>query len=258
MEYLSISNILGVVGIIGVFFTIYFGIRQFRYPGKITIYKEKLISLVDEITKNLDKISIRYDDKPISPNLYLFRGVLVNTGKKDVPNNENIIFNLKEDDKWVDVKIISSSPEVKADTKVNPEKNTMTLTIKSGLFKCGEAIGIEALIEANKKKDKKDIDTMISINHRIADTQAVDIQDMPRTYKKEWKNKLLSLIWMPVAGVILMFSFYYYAKNVAEIEWHFLTDYNEEIIATGTPYVDGTMRLKGIKKMENGISVKYE
>ncbi|KKP89629.1 MAG: hypothetical protein US57_C0015G0007 [Candidatus Moranbacteria bacterium GW2011_GWC2_37_73] len=242
LELLSLSSWL--FGIFGIVLSIYFGIR-FRYPGKITLYKESVISLFSDITKNLDKLSMIYEGNPISPNLYLFKGVLTNSGNKDIKSNEKIYFNLLDGDKWIDVKIISTSLKVDASIKI--ESNTCAVvSIGTGLFRCGESIGLETLIETSKQRNEKEINNIFSIEHRILDTQKADIQDMPKKISGKWQDHIMHVI-MPVAGIIFLFLFNFVNANNAKIEWHFENNKNEKIIALGKIRLDGTIKLNGIQ-----------
>lgn len=243
-----LGSVLGLIGLI----LSYFGIQKFRYPGRITLYKERIISLFADITKNLSDLSITYKGDPINQNLYLFKGVLINTGNKDIQKKEEIYFNLDESDKWVDVKIISKSPQVYADFKIKNNSKAV-LTIRKSLFRCEESIGIEALILTGHEKDIKEMENIFKIDHRISDTRDADIQEMPRKLNRKWRVFLMPIV-MPIMGFILLW-YYNFLSPKTNIEWKFMEN-GYPVSTTGKLNVNGTIELDGFKNV-NGSMQEY-
>lgn len=171
----DLSHLLGYLSI---FATILFGIWGIyvtiknRFFARITFVLKKSIALFDTIVKNIPELSILYEGAPISQNLMLIEGALVNTGTKDIlPTKieKPISLNLPEDYKWVAAKIISTSNNVEADITLND----LNLTINSGLIKINEYIVIQALLQAphddNMGKIENKMQKIIKCCHRIAD-----------------------------------------------------------------------------------------
>src|SRR5260370_36557833 len=84
---MSISSILGVLGV-GIYLIfgawgVYLSLVR-RYQGKVTFVSEQTIGLFDAIVKNLPEMAVLYKGTPVSPNVVLIKGSLVNTGTKDI------------------------------------------------------------------------------------------------------------------------------------------------------------------------------
>jgi len=138
----------------GIFATILFGIwgiyiaLKYRSSVQISFILNKSIALFDTIVKNIAELAVLYKGAPVTQNLILIEGALVNTGTKDIlPTmiEKPICLNLPEDYKWLTAKIISTSNNIEANIKV---KDTL-LTIDSGLFKLNEYIRFQALLQVS-------------------------------------------------------------------------------------------------------------
>lgn len=165
-------------GYLGIFATILFGIWgiyiaiKYRKIVQISFVLRKSIALFDTIVKNIPELSVLYNGSPISQNLLLIEGALVNTGTKDIlPTmiEKPICLNLPEDYKWITAKIISTHNNVDAAITLSDP----TLTINSGLLKINEYIIFQALLQAphddNIAKIENNIHKIIKYSHRIAD-----------------------------------------------------------------------------------------
>lgn len=193
-----------LLGYLGVFATILFGIwgiyiaLKYRHSVRVNFVLRKSIALFDTIVKNITELSVSYKGLPITQNLILIEGALVNTGNKDIlPTmiERPICLNLPEDYKWLTAKIISTSNSVEANIIVSDQ----ILTINSGLFKINEFIHFQALLqaphEANIAKIENKLDKIINLSHRIADMSKI-------------KNvKLVNIQIKHVILIILMFLF---------------------------------------------------
>ncbi|MHC4694452.1 MAG: hypothetical protein ACYS67_17055 [Planctomycetota bacterium] len=146
MDYLTILTICGiVVGVITTAIGTYITMKR-RQTAKLTFFEENVIPLFDVITKNLPDITIYYHGKPISRGLILLKGVIVNTGARDITNEmvvEKVSFNLPDGFKWHSVKLLSQSPKVNGEI-VHFDDN---LVFSLGLFKPNEYIRFHALAE---------------------------------------------------------------------------------------------------------------
>lgn len=197
----DLSHLLGYLGIIvtimlggwGIYVTL-----KYKHSVRVSFVLRKSIALFDTIVKNITELSVLYKGSPITQNLILIEGALVNTGNKDIlPTmiERPISLNLPEDYKWLTAKIISISNNVEADINISDP----TLTINSGLFKINEYIRFQALLQANHEENisklENKLNKIIKFSHRIADMQKI-------------KNiKLISMPTKSVMFTIFMFLF---------------------------------------------------
>ena len=78
-----------VLAIVGVVLTVVFGVwgillYRRRYPGRITFFVEASVPLFHSIVRNMPKLSVLYEDEPVSEGIVLLKGVLINTGSTDI------------------------------------------------------------------------------------------------------------------------------------------------------------------------------
>jgi len=189
---MEMSVALGVLGVIA---TVTLGvwaliIARSRYPGQITFVQEQTIELFDEIVKNLEDLSISYKGNEIGENLVLLNGAFVNSGKIDVSpemTEKPLAMSLPEGFRWLTAKVISSSPDVKAEIEVQTEN---IITLKSGLFRCGEYIRFQALAEvlmppvddskSYRRSLSKLLEGSLQLSHRILNTRAIEKRSLDR------------------------------------------------------------------------------
>ena len=147
METSTFLTILGIsltfiFGIWGLYITL----KNYK-PGEITFIEEEFIPLFDSIVKNISDLKITYLNDPVKPNLYLLKGALINTGKKDISADmveDNIKMELPVNYKWLTAKVISRAKNVNAEVDV---KSNTELEFNFGLFKTGEFLRFQALYE---------------------------------------------------------------------------------------------------------------
>jgi hypothetical protein len=112
--------------------------------------------------------------------------------------------------RWLTAKIISSSPDVKADLY---QENKQNIIIKSGLLRCNENIRLQALAEVSPlsstekgikhKSMSSRLEEAIRFSHRIANTRKIE--------KKEIRDTTLhsaaeNLLYSSVMAIILAVS----------------------------------------------------
>src|SRR5208283_925503 len=117
---MSISTILGILGVsVSLLFGAW-GVSlalSRRYPGEITFVREQTIALFDSIVRNLPELAVLYKKAPVSPNVVLIRGALVNTGRKDISSSmidKPITLALPSGSHFLSASVISASSDVKA------------------------------------------------------------------------------------------------------------------------------------------------
>ena len=81
------NNLLPIVGIastviIGAL-AIYLAVRYSRQVG-IAYVEDTCLSLIDDITQGIDELEIRFRNSPVSQNIVLLKGYIVNIGKRDI------------------------------------------------------------------------------------------------------------------------------------------------------------------------------
>lgn len=225
-----ISILLSILGIAATvilgLWAIMLAIRK-GYPGELTFLKHNSIGLFDAITRNMPDLNITYKDEPISDNLVLINGFIVNSGKQDITKEmteENLSIVLPDGFRWIDKKIVSSSPKVKADIVA---KNDTNLAFDIGLFREGKFIQFEALAKVPESDSASEHDRMspekilsdnLNFTHRIANTDKV--KEMPfrdnfAVTKK--RNKALFSIWGMVLIIILLVFVNFFFLNKPEI-----------------------------------------
>lgn len=167
------NNLLGIIGIL---FTIFFGIPAIvairnQYHRKIIFFQEDLINLHDRITKNIPDLRITFRKKLISSHLFLIKGFIFCKGKNDIKSDDieqNLYFELPQDSIWHDYKVIDTSK----DLQVNLRDNENKLNIEFGLFKNAEYIYLEGLFESSETEK---VGKNINIFHRIANVGKVEL-----------------------------------------------------------------------------------
>jgi hypothetical protein len=170
MDQTTLLSIAGItITVVLGIWSIYLAVRH-RYPGRITFIEELSIELIGSLTKNLPDLSIRYKDLPVADNLLLFKGYLLNNGRKDIAPGmveQPLYIDLPLGFKWLAANISSASPNVKATLAIKGERR---IEFTLGLFRCGEHFKLEALVEGPVGKS---LGQAIVFSHRIADTGKV-------------------------------------------------------------------------------------
>ena len=165
--------------------------RRRRYPGRITYFEEGSIGLFDAIVRNLEDLSVIYKNKPVSENIVLLKGYIVNTGTKDITPamiEEPLALKLPEGFKWLDVKVVSSSTSIKAGLEIKKETSA---EFDLGLFRVNEYVQFQALVEvaaiqAQAEGGRAETPTWrlkkaLKALHRIADTEKTIVSKLPST-----------------------------------------------------------------------------
>lgn len=141
-----------LLGIIGILATTVFGVLSLyvikfrKKPGQITFLIEEVIGLFDSIVRNLPELSIKYQNEPIDQSVFLLKGCLINTGTKDITEammESELTISLSEGYKWLNAKQVSDSPP---EVQLSILKR-VHLIFNMSLFRCGEYIRLEALVE---------------------------------------------------------------------------------------------------------------
>lgn len=195
----SVSAIFGVVGV-------YLTIRS-RYPGKITFINEQTIELFDAIGNSINDLTVTYGGQQVNENLVLLNGAFINSGKTDITQSmveQPITLKLPDGYKWLTGSVVKSNVVAEL-RKIDDE----TISISTGLFRCGEYVKFHALAQlpdnadgdSNSQKFKKSI----KFEHRITNTRNInetEVQSISSS-KKNLKRRGLPflLLFIMVAGM---------------------------------------------------------
>lgn len=246
---MNISIILTVFGILAtVLFGIWAVVIRRRYPGEITFVVEDCIGLFDTIVKNFPELAVLYQEKPVSHGLVLLKGTFLNSGKKDITPEmveDKATLNLPDNFKWLAVKIVAQSPNVRACVEVEPN----LLRLSTGLFRCKEYFKFEALAEVpvpdKNNSINKNLLTNIRTSHRIADTGKIRKVSLPvETFTKQmfcWRIAIPS--GFMIAGVILFVILF--LKGLPGVILYQVPQQDGSIAEVRIkPYRDGTIHIK--------------
>jgi len=255
---MDIGTILGATGIVvsagfgiwGIFLAI-----KHRYPGKITFVKEQSIGLFDAIAKNLPELSIQYKDSPVSQNLVLLKGALLNSGKIDISPNtieKPLEIQLPTEYQWLEANIIGSSNNV--DASITIKKNN-TLTIDTGLFRCGEFIRFQALAEVNVDDEGKDLghlelgdilESTMKFVHRIANTGKVIMAEVEPVDRKRLRRRILVPTIVGFMGALALGSTLLFPNHNGQLVYKYEMSDSTYTEVSIKPKSDGMIEVKGI------------
>lgn len=214
-----------MIGILGILFTVFFGIPSViillkHYSRKLLFIEEDLINLQDKLAKNIPELEISYRGKKISDHLFLLKGFIFCKGRSDITKDDiekNLYIELPSESIWHDTKII----EISKDLNVSLKPNNNILNIEFGLFKNEEFIYFEGLFESSKPENIK---KQIELHHRIANVGKVKHLNV-----SDYKHHIWTVL-TPLIMAIFLSLFYFliipleeyyltsiYSKNGADI-----------------------------------------
>jgi hypothetical protein len=238
-----------ILSILGFAATIIFGFlsidlfKRKKNPGKLTLVKQTIIGLFNNIAKNFDEISIKYKGEAIKENVIYIKASIINDGDIDIDGNrveKTLNLNLKSGLKWIKAKVTESTPELICNTSI--DQNQADLKFNFGLIKKKEFFQFEALIETDDSKiESEDVYNYITISHRIANTQKVNIvsllsEEQIKRKKKRIKSSGLSyggqflfLILLLLAQVLYFKTAPIYYKTIDNIVYKATANSDNEI-----------------------------
>lgn len=175
-------GVIGIlIGLIGILATVWFALKQRKYPRRISFYSDRIINLYKSFSIPFSKINITYDNKRIDKNIIYVCGYLVCEGERDITNNtEPICINLPEGNKWLDIKVSSPTSSLNKDLSISYSDNLAELYFNK--FQREEIIRFQSIIEATNS----DITTLdgLTFSHRIDNTD--------KTIKKKFEALITS------------------------------------------------------------------
>ena len=231
-------------------FTLIIGIPNLIYffklnKTKIVFYEKKIINLEDDLLKNFDDLSIKYKGIEVKDNIYFINGFLVCQGNKDINNKHNTIeIEIPKKSKWVDFKIIPYTRGMEITTSIDSN----FLGLNFGLFKTGEFIEFESIIEVNEDVD---INKIFNFVHRIPNISKI---------KKLFVNDLVSIVKLLITSIVILTIPIFITYN-----YNSITPYEIRVINSETNnrlegfYSQQIVQLrKQISEQESGISFLFK
>lgn len=209
------STGLAVVGLVATLFfgalSIYLMVKR-RYPGELTFIPEQCIALFDDLVRNLPDLSVRFRDVFVSDQLVLLRGLLVNTGVKDLSANmvdRPLTAELPEGFRWLAANVTAAKGGPRSQCSVAGEREVQ---FDLGLFRCNEHVRFEAVAEVPRPEESRGkIDPAnllrysLVFTHRIADTAPVREADLPQPISRRTKVRR-AVLAVYFLGCTLLFS----------------------------------------------------
>jgi hypothetical protein len=170
-----------VLALLGIIATWFYGVKA-RRRIQLAFYEESCISLFESIVQSLEGIEINYEKKPISQNLVLLKGCIVNTGNTDIDKNlihKPLTLRLPSSFKWLRASIVSSSPDVNAIYELSDPNG---LTFRWDLLKPNEYFRFDALAETPAKHGNGEkaqspgraLEKNVDLTFRISGLSSVD------------------------------------------------------------------------------------
>jgi hypothetical protein len=238
--------------------TIWLMLRR-RYPGEITYYKESGIGLFDSIVRNIGDLKVLYKDEPVSENMVLLKGYIMNTGSKDITVDmveEPLALKLPEGFKFLDAKVVPSKTQVKASLTI---KDATIAEFDLGLFRVDELVKFEALAEvptgqpesesSKQESAKERLKDSMQFVHRIADTRKVIASQLPSLLSLKGFIVAFGLFTLFGLGSIGFVGFSVLTKGgFGQKELHFLveTESGDTVETKIDVARDGMLVIKGV------------
>lgn len=247
------SELLAWLGLAAtVFFggaSVYLVVRR-RYTNRLTFLIEKEISLFDDIVRNLPELSVTYNGAPVSENLVLLKGVILNLGDRDITPemvSKPLEVVVPEGFAWRTAKVVASSEDVKATTAIN---DCQRLALGLGLFRRNEYLALEAVAEVSsavpisgaKQPQRLRLSSQLTFQHRIADTAAVEVRPfpVPATRRLRFVAFIIS-IYILLISLLPYFSRYVFKDG----EFRYVaTIGGRPVELQARPSSDGTIKLR--------------
>ena len=187
------QTILALVGIIA---TTIFGVWaiavafQVSRNVRITYALDQIIALTDDVAQSFQDLGITFRGEPVSANLVLLKGYLINTGRRDISREmieDQISVHVPPEFEWVDCKVAGTSPSLHGEAI---RKSAQEITFSTGLWKKKEYMKFEALakvpvVDADPENLPKEKPTVrlrkaIFFTHRIADSDRIEETRIPK------------------------------------------------------------------------------
>ncbi|WP_343633286.1 hypothetical protein [Fluviicola sp.] len=188
---LIITVLLGIPGVI---------IFVRSKKTKLYFIKDKQINLQDDLLKNFENLTIKYNDVEINDKITFIKGHVLCLGNKDLTEKVNKIEISADEIIWLDFKITNTSKGVEITSTIKKEK----VILEFGLLKDKEWVEFEGIINNNNSfvGQKRD-DIKLSFFHRIPNLPKITEFDKSKT-----KDIISRLVMGSFTMLFGLFTFY--------------------------------------------------
>lgn len=200
MNDFIVNGLFCLLGIIATVIVGKWGIKK----KVITNYCTNKFSIGKELKNEFGKLEILYENKTITNELRVYKGVIMNTGNEDIDNIPESGIIMKCPNNWLikDRIIVNHSKNIKISCERG--RDDTETRFKPDMLKKGEAFSYSILYEIieNESKPKKEVENDIEFFDRIKDTK----------FRKEYmplsgssNNKRMLRLYLFIACNILLF-----------------------------------------------------
>jgi hypothetical protein len=252
------GTVLALIGIALTILSIYLMMRR-RYPGRVTFIRESSIALFDMIVKNFPEIQVVFEGNAVQPDLVLLSGALVNSGRIDISplvTEMPIEIGLPTGFEWLMAKIVSTSPNLEAEVKV---EGGQRLVLTSGLFRQGEFVRFQALAKvplgeeigrSSQESLSVRLEKSLTFSHRIADTREIDVkklQDIEGLKRTVYRGPR-AILYITVFLITMSILMAYILSWPAVLVYSYKPDNKNALEVKVNPRTNGTLMLEGTKE----------
>ncbi len=254
------------LAVIGIFATLVLGVWAIviavRYSRnvRITYAQDQVIALTDDISQNFADLKIYFRDQPVSDNLVLLKGYLINTGRKDISHEmieENISLRLPDGFEWVECKVVETSPSLKAKAIMGGKG---LISIETGLWKAREYLKFEALakvpvLKADPDNVPRDNPTRrlaksLGFSHRIADSRRIEETRVPRPSPRT--SIVRGPLFLIVGAILVIIAYLVFPEKT--VGCRMLIDGEERVLAVDV--TSDTVQLTGTNGYRKRMTVE--
>lgn len=240
------TNVLTIIGIAATVllgaWAIYLTVRYSRQVG-IAYVEDTCLALIDDITQGIGDLEIRFRNSPVSQNIVLLKGYIINTGKRDISPamvERRLRLVLPEGFEWIDCQVTDRSENLQAQLA---EITIESIEFEFGLLKTEEYFRFDALatvptIDDDTPKDRSKLSNVklrevLEFDYRISDMHgiqklrmsnlqtsslipprmagAISDQRLPHIFLLS--NWVLSSFWMALFLIVFGVAFYFILSN---------------------------------------------
>lgn len=218
MNDIILNGLFCLLGIVATIIVGKWGVKK----KVITNYCTNKFSIGKELKNEFEKLEISYDNKTITNELKVYKGIIINTGNEDIDNIPESGIVMKCPDNWVikDRIIGSHSKNIKI-TCEKGKDDTETCFIPD-MLKIGEGFSYSILYEIVENENKNDFNpkkksgTNIEFFDRIKDTK-IKKEYIP--ISKGLRRKYTTMFYFITACIMFMFmGFLYMAPSKLAVE----------------------------------------
>lgn len=218
MNDLIMNGLFCLLGIVATIIVGKLGVKR----KVITNYCTNKFSIGKKLKDEFGKIEISYDNKTITNELKVYKGIIMNTGSEDIDNIPESGIVMKCPDNWVikDRIIGNHSKNIKITCeKGNDDSETR---FKPDMLKKGEAFSYSILFEVHEienldeSKSRKKVKSDIEFFDRIKDT-TIKMENIPLS-RGEYRKHLSRFYIILVAVISILIGLIYISPDKLTLE----------------------------------------